>query len=64
LRVDEQLTHLKGRAKEAKEHKFMCFIDWTLRWSSILQGTYFVLVEPMPDKHTKAFVLIVTTMFA
>jgi len=34
----------------------MWFINCTLRESSILQGTYFMLVESMPGKHRKGFV--------
>jgi len=34
----------------------MCLINCTLRKSSILQGTYFILVESMPSKYRKAFV--------
>jgi len=60
VRVDELLTHLKVWEKEGIS--FTCFINCTLRESSILQGTYFILVESIPGKYRKAFVL--TTMFA
>jgi len=39
----------------------MRFISFSLRYSSMLQGTYFILVESMPDKYRKAFVFILTT---
>jgi len=42
---------LKILAKEG-----ILFICFTMRESSILQGTYFMLVESMPGNHRKAFV--------
>jgi len=39
----------------------MFFINCTLKESSMLQGTYFTLVESMLGKHRNAFAL--TTVF-
>jgi len=35
---------------------FTCFINYILRESSILQGTYFILVESMQAKYKEGFV--------
>jgi len=51
VRVDEYLTHLKVWAKEGIT--FKCFINCTLTEFSILQGTYFMLIESMPSKQPK-----------
>jgi len=45
------MTRLKILAKEGIS--FMCFINCTLRESSILQGTYFILGKSMPGKCRK-----------
>jgi len=34
----------------------MCFIKYTMKESSILQGTYFILVECMPAKYKKVLI--------
>jgi len=41
-----------------KDISFMCFVNGTLRESSIVQGTYFILVETMSRKFS-----ILTTVF-
>jgi len=48
---------------QEKGMSFTCFINYTLQKSSMLQGTYFILVKFMLGKYRKAVFFILSTVF-